>query len=506
MKEQNLGKKVASEAIVSFGGMSTGSIFRYLFSIFMARWLGPQMLGLYSLGNAVTRIGEIFAIMGLDNGVLRFVSREDRNSSNAESSIYASIKMGFISSIIIAITLYYSAEWIVLKFLTEDPFLIKIIKFYAFTLPFTVITLIASFATQGFKVLKYKIFVNQIINPAVLLVSMVASYLIFGSKAAILIPTFLSAVIGMVFILVFLKKFITLDFKKIISTPFNTKILKFSIPLMFVSAIGIIMHWIDILMLGIFSDASAVGMYHPIERTAGLIRMILFAFAGIFAPLFSQYFYEKNSEKMTEIYQLSTKWIFVASLPLFIFLMLFSNQMLMLFGNEFDNGLALKILSIGIMIQAFFGLGSSSLTMSGFSNLNLLNVLVALTVNIIMNIILIPQYGIIGAASATTIALFIISCLRFLENYYILSLNVFSLKLFKPLLSGILTVGVILFSQRYILNLLDYSSSLLNLSLYLLMAVAFVFIGYFSFYALLGIDKEDRDMIDSLKKRISNQA
>jgi O-antigen/teichoic acid export membrane protein len=419
--------------------------------------------------------------------------------------------MGFISSIIIAITLYCSAEWIVLKFLTEDPFLIKIIKFYAFTLPFTVITLIASFATQGFKVLKYKIFVNQIINPAVLLVSMVASYLIFGPKVAILMPTFLSAVIGMVFILVFLKKFITLDFKKIISTPFNIKILKFSIPLMFVSAIGIIMHWTDVLMLGIFSDANAVGMYHPIERTAGLMRMVLFAFAGIFAPLFSQYFYENNSEKMTEIYQLSTKWIFVASLPLFIFLMLFSNPMLMLFGSEFDNGLALEILSIGIMIQAFFGLGSSSLTMSGFSNLNLLNVLVALAVNIVLNVILIPQSvvfnipnpnGIIGAASATTIALFIISCLRFFENYYILSLNVFSSKLFKPLLSGVLTIGAIFIFEKYILALLDYYSSLLNLSLYLLLAISFVFIGYFSFYSLLGIDKEDKDMIDSLKQKI----
>ena len=506
MKEKNLGKKVASEAIVSFAGMSAGSVFRYLFSIFMARWLGPQMLGLYSLGNAVTRIGEIFAIMGLDNGVLRFVSREDRNSSNAQNSIYSSIKMGFISSIIIAIVLYFSAEWIVLKFLAEDPFLIKIIQFYAFTLPFTVTTLIASFATQGFKILKYKIFVNQIINPAVLLVSMIASYLIFGPKIAILIPTFLSAFIGMIFILFFLKKFIALDLKKFISTPFNTKILKFSIPLMFVSAIGIIMHWTDILMLGIFSDASAVGKYHPIERTAGLIRMILFAFAGIFAPLFSQYFHENNSEKMKEIYQLSTKWIFVGCLPLFIFLMLFSNPMLMLFGNEFDNGLALKILSVGIMIQAFFGLGSSSLTMSGFSNINLLNVLAALTINIIMNIILIPQYGIIGAASATTSALFFISFLRFFENYYILNLNVFSSKLFKPLLSGFLTVLTIFLLQRYVLNLLDYSSSLLNLILYLLVGISLIFIGYFSFYALLGIDKEDKDMIDSLKHKISNQA
>jgi len=165
----------------------------------------------------------------------------------------------------------------------------------------------------------------------------------------------------------------------------------------------------------------------------------------------------------------------------------------------------LKILSTGIMIQAFFGLGFSSLTMSGFSNLNLLNVLVALTVNIILNVILIPQYGIIGAASATTIALFIISCLRFFENYYILSLNVFSLKLFKPLLSGALTIGAIFIFEKYILALLDYSSSLLNLSLYLLLAISFVFIGYFSFYSLLGIDKEDKDMIDSLKQKISNQ-
>ena len=161
MNNQNLGKKVASEAITSFGGMSLGSVFRYLFSIFMARWLGPQMLGLYSLANAVTRIGEIFAMMGLDNGVLRFVSREDRNSINAEKSIYSSIKMGFISSIFIGIILFLSAEWIVLNVLNEDIFLITIIKVFSLTLPFTVIGLIASFATQGFKVMKYKIFVNK---------------------------------------------------------------------------------------------------------------------------------------------------------------------------------------------------------------------------------------------------------------------------------------------------------------------------------------------------------
>ena len=76
MSNNLIGRKVAKEAFVSFGGMGIGSVFRYLFSILLARWIGPQMLGIYSLGNAITRIGEIFGIMGLDNGVLRYVSRE----------------------------------------------------------------------------------------------------------------------------------------------------------------------------------------------------------------------------------------------------------------------------------------------------------------------------------------------------------------------------------------------------------------------------------------------
>ena len=92
---------------ISFSGMTLGSVFRYIFSIVMARFLGAQMLGIYSLGNAVTRIAEIFALMGLDNGVLRFVSRDTENSQNVNNSIYSSLKAGLLSSIVISIILFF---------------------------------------------------------------------------------------------------------------------------------------------------------------------------------------------------------------------------------------------------------------------------------------------------------------------------------------------------------------------------------------------------------------
>ena len=505
MKEQNLGKKVANEALTSFAGMSIGSVFRYIFSIFMARWLGPQMLGLYSMGNAVIRIGEIFALMGLDNGVLRFVSRDSKNIATAEHSIYSSMKMGLISSLITALILYFSSEWIVYNFLKEDSFLVIIIKVYALSLPFCIPLLIASSATQGFKTLKYKIIVEHIMNPMTHVFAFLIAYIYLGDRLAVLVPPFLSHVIGLIFILLFLKKFIDLDLKKIISTHADIKILKFSIPLMFVSAIGIVMHWVDVIMLGFFWDANTVGMYHPIERTAGLIRMILFAFAGIFSPLFSQYFYENESQKMIEIYQLSTKWILLSSLPIFIFLILFSEPMLMVFGSQFNDFTSLKILAAGIMVQTFFGLGSSSLTMSGFSNLNLFNVSIALIVNIILNFILIPDHGILGAAIATTFSLVIISVLRFFENYYILDLNLFSLKLTKPLIAGFfICLSSILF-QKYILNMINFSYSTSNLIAHLFLGLSFILIGYFIFYAIMGLDKEDSEMLEVLKNKFFNR-
>ena len=499
-KESNQ-KIILSEAFLSFSGMSFGSVFRYMFSIIMARFLGAQMLGLYSLGNAITRIAEILALLGLDNGVLRFVSRDTEDKFNVDRSIYTSLKIGLISSILIAVLLFLSAEKIVNEILNEDSFLITVIKVFAISLPFTVLTLISSFATQAFKILKYKIFVNQIVNPLTLLIAFVASYFLLGIELSILLPTVVSSIIGLMFILKFLTNFSSISLSKIIDTTVDKDILKFSVPLMFVSAIGIIMHWIDIIMLGILSNATEVGMYHPIERTAGLVRMILFAFAGIFAPIFSEHYFKKNKNGMKESYQSSSKYILAFSLPIFIFLFIFSEPMLLVFGTEFQNYFALKVLLLGIFIQTIFGLGSSTLTMSGYTKFNLLNVSIALVLNIISNSILIPLYGLTGAALATSFALIVLSTLRYFENLILMNLNLFSFKLIKPIISGAITFVVIQYLSLIFSNYFELSN-VFNLLIYLLINLLLVISSYFTIYFLLGFDKEDIIFIDSLKSKM----
>ena len=62
---------------------------------------------------------------------------------------------------------------------------------------------------------------------------------------------------------------------------------------MFVTVLQTFMHWMDILMLGYFTDTETVGLYHPAVRTAGLLQSLLISFLGIYSPLISQFYEEK---------------------------------------------------------------------------------------------------------------------------------------------------------------------------------------------------------------------
>ena len=73
----NTAQKIAKESIISFSGIFYGSINRYLYSALLARWVGPEYLGIYSMANAIMLICEVLSKMGMETGIMRFISRLD---------------------------------------------------------------------------------------------------------------------------------------------------------------------------------------------------------------------------------------------------------------------------------------------------------------------------------------------------------------------------------------------------------------------------------------------
>ena len=488
--------KIAKESAISFTGMGLGQVFRYLFTTLLARWAGVELLGIYSIANAITRISEVIGKLGLDQGILRKVSREE-NHENKQTAILSALKMGALSGLIFMLIQIALAGYLAENIFNQSSLLTKVIVIHALSLPFYIIIHISAFSTQAFKLLKYKIVVTEIQNPLILLLAMIICYFFYSAESAIILPVVLSAVLGCITITIFLKKVSGVNILSVKKGEFSQDLLHYSLPIMFISILGIVLHWTDILMLGYFTNPKTVGLYHPAARTAGIIRMVLMSFMGIYGPLMAEMYAKKQNLEMNHLFKLVTRWITTFSLPFAILIMLFPKKIMLIFGSQFLQGYPiLMILVSAAFIQAVFGIGGTTLNMTGFPKMNLLNTFIACGLNIGINIYLIPTMGGMGAATATLITLSFIAFIRIIQNWKFLQLTPWSPKLVKPIIAGILAFGT-----GYLVkgSIMPFHTILTLISGGFIIVIVF-----FTTLWLLGLDEDDSGLLAGIQIILNN--
>ena len=437
----NTARKIGKESTITFTGLMYGNINRYLYTALLARWVGAEFLGIYSLANSIMLISEVLGKMGLETGIMRFVSRlnPESDSVKIQKVIASALKMTAVFSLVIMVGLIISSGYIVTQILNEPPLLTSVLIVFAIAIPFNALTLISAFATQGFKRLKYKTLVTQFLNPTLLLGSMVICFWFVSTRSSIMVPMLITGIIGFFVMIVVLKRVSGVSNDQIIKAKFDSSLLKFSYPLMFVTILQTFMHWMDILMLGYFTDATTVGLYHPAARTAGLLQALLLSFLSIYAPMMAQFHSEGDRKKMDNTYKLVSRWLLMCAIPISAIFIIFPGKVLLLFGPEYlPSAKILVILTWATFIQAIFGAAGPTLSMSGHTKLVLWNTIGAFLLNFGLNIFLIPKYGIIGAAIATLISLTAVGFARTIQVGVILKMNFFDRKVIKPIVAGIM--------------------------------------------------------------------
>ena len=484
-KTPNHSGKIAKEATISFMGMGFGDGARYLFTAILARFAGVELLGIYSLASSVTRIGEVFGRAGLHSGVMRFVSRLDKETEieTVRQRILSGLKLGLLFGIVIMILQIALADWLAFELFNGSDLLKTVLIISAVSLPFATIMAISAFATQGYKLLKYKVMVLNIIRPAIMLVCVLVSISLFTKDTAVKYPLLISAVFSSFAAIIFLNKLTNIKISQIFSGVIDKELLRFSYPLMFVTILGTLMHWMDILMLGYFTDTTTVGLYHPAARTAGLLRTVLLAFMGIFAPMMSDYHRQGDVGEMGKLYKLIVRWIVSLSLPLAIIIIIYSKKIMLLFGVEYLSASnVLMVLTTAAFIQTLFGGGGQTLTMTGFTKVNLFNSIIVVLINITLNLLWIPQYGIIGAAYATLISMALLGLLRIVEVNHLIKITPFSLKLMKPIIAGVIMTAVLIYIKPVVLPLHTITS-----------LIIITLVGLLSFFTMLWLLRFDAD-------------
>ena len=488
--------KVAREATITAGGGATGGLLRYLFNILVARLLGVEMLGYYALSNAVTQISGRLGGLGLDIGVVHYVSKmtAGKRGEAAIATVRRAIGLGLGASLLVMVLLIVMADTMALRWFHDTSGQLKIlITVFAVTIPLGTVARIAAGASQGLKVLKHRALALQIFPTAALSIGLILLVGWYGPLVSIGGSFVLSQVVSSVAALYLLLRIFPIHRKpKAAAEP---GLVRFSLPLVGASVVAMALSWSDLIMLGALKDAATAGLYHPALRTAGIFSVLAYSFGSILAPLISAHHAENRSEQISHLLKLTTRWSFIFLWPAFLFLTLYSAQVLLMFGVDFLPMTApLKVIALGQLVLTLTAGAALLLTMTGHPRYALMNAIAALGTNIVINLALIPRYGVMGAAIATAIAAGLLTVLRLLEAWSLYRLHPFSWGMGKPFIAAVAAWAGCLLLNRLIFDASPVVILLSGAGLYLVV--------YTSGMLLLGLDDDDRSVLQAVARKM----
>jgi O-antigen/teichoic acid export membrane protein len=335
---------IAREGSIAMAGFVFGQLFRFGYNLAAARLLGAEALGAYALVVAVMQVGEVIAVGGLDAGLLRFVSQ--REGEERKDIIASAMKSAALISILAGIlVLLFSGP--IARLLHGGGLLQMALCSAAAGLPLSVMTMMAGFAMQAHHRFLPKVLATQVIQPVLLVLTMIAARYASGVNAALALPFLLAPLVALVWIAPGFNRMTGIGMNNVLRADGNRELWRFSLPLLAVSIFSILSHWIDVVMLGLLTDVGTVGIYQPAARTAGLLRSVLLAFSGIAAPIIAGYHGRQESAGIRETYEMVNRWIVMLVMVPFLLFVLFPGETLSVFGKGFGAGsTALVLLAV----------------------------------------------------------------------------------------------------------------------------------------------------------------
>jgi O-antigen/teichoic acid export membrane protein len=183
----------------------------------------------------------------------------------------------------------------------------------------------------------------------------------------------------------------------------TARLLRFSVPLMGAAVVWELMKETDNLLIGYYLASADLGVYDAAFTISRLLLLFFWPIGFLFLPVLSELDHRGESQRMRLLYQLATKWMTVLSLPLLLAVAFFPGPLLeTVFGVEFAPGrLALVVLTVAFFTHVVAGPNRQALTAIGDTRIVLYGTVVALAINVLLNVALVPRFGIEGAAVAT---------------------------------------------------------------------------------------------------------
>jgi len=488
-------KIVARGGTMVLAGLFLAHVFTFTRRLVIIRALPESDYGLFSLGMSICLLVYSLSTLGLDIGAQRHIAlyRGRKDPEGIKGTIYTAGSLSAIAILVATAGLMLCARPI--ASLLDKPDLAWVLFTLAFLFPaMRFIRLVAAFY-QGFEITWVKALLVEVGVSFVTMVAVIIALMLDGGLFGVL----LAFILGYMVILIVVMAFLFARFpgrERSVTARYDVRILlAFSLPLAFAAVAREIMVYLDTIMLGFYETARQVGIYNAAVPLYRILPIFLMALGFIYAPVAARLIGEKKEGALDRLYTSVTKWLFLLTIPgLCICLFYPSGTIALLFGSRYtEAAFALQMLAVGELVHTLLGPNARTLVAYGRTRIVMVATIATAAVNLLLNLWLIPRYGINGAAVATAVSLVLLNLLVSWLLYRHYRIQPFHSSYIKPLLLSAACLAVLYYPLKAAVGI---SHWLLPVCFVVFMAVT---LG--SVVVTGGIDEEDRALYYAIKER-----
>jgi len=412
---------LARGALGAFVVKITGAGVLFGLHVLLARLLGVSQYGIYVYAITWINILAILCLLGFHTSLVRFIAEYKAKQQwgllrgiihrSTQAVLAFSILVGIIAAIIIFFLRHRLSGELAIAF------------YIGFgSLPIFALCRLREASLRALKCVVQSELLLRLVRPVLLALIVLGLFFTLREplEAANVMAGNLIAVVGTLAVgVILLRKAIPESASQAEPVYAQRQWLKVSLPLLLIAGMHIILKRTDIIMIGAIWGPDDAGIYSAASRISDLVVFALMAINSILAPMISELYSTGKNKELQRLVTLAARAIFVFTLMFSIILGVFGKSALSLFGAEFVvTYVPLLILLTGQLVNALAGSVGLIMTMTGHQNQAGAIIVGSTAVNIVLNVLLIPLFGLTGAAISTafTMVLWNITMLVYVQR------------------------------------------------------------------------------------------
>ncbi len=383
----------------SFVSLGISALVHFILRIILARYFSVDEIGLYSLSFTAYSFGLTLSAFGINAALTKYTAQYREDTSKISALFTAGSVISLAIGILMGFLLYVISPFIANTFL-HMPEMTNLLRIVAISLPFIALQKAELGFLNGQRRMRLFAFINIFQNILVLALTIgfvVLGFELSGAVWGLVLPVVITSILASLL----LRKYFT-GFNIQRYAPMIKALLSFGFFVVLANTISTTQGQIDTLLLGFYMTEAEVGYYTTALIIIAGLRLPASAIQLITSPTIAAYWGNNDIKAIELLINRVTKLTAVFMLPVvFIVGFLATDITVLLFGeNYLPAALLLQILLVGLLISSIQASVGGTLASTAYVKTIFIIGIITLVFSVILNVLLIPYYGMEGAAAA----------------------------------------------------------------------------------------------------------